>query len=357
MNNFDTQEVSQNTNSNYIQHNTGLAQTIAAISDPYDIAVTIANVDLTTGDLQTVGSNIYKALRSIYLKFTGAETGNRNVIVPTNKKIYIVEHACTGGFTVTVKTSGGTGVAISNGQIALVRCDGTNIVLVGVFAASTGVSDGDKGDITVSSSGAVWTIDNGAVTEAKQTIADNTTGNVSTSAHGYAPKGDGSTTKFLNANGAYSTPSTGAWALISTFTWSTNVTEVDFTSLSAYSELFIFIKQITLGTTGIPAIRVSSDNGSTFLSSSGEYVEVAGTGGETNATLINTTTATATAARSSFTHITNFNTTAPKIAHTITRNNGAGSSYIPSASAMNAIRVLPTGGGNITGGVIYVFGR
>ena len=51
-----------------------------------------------------------------------------------------------------------------------------------------GVADGDKGDITVSGSGATWTIDNAVVTEAKLSIADNTTGNASTSAHGFAPK-------------------------------------------------------------------------------------------------------------------------------------------------------------------------
>ena len=62
------------------------------------------------------------------------------------------------------------------------------------------------GDVT--GSGAL-TIGSGKVTEAMQVLADNTTQDVSSSKHGYAPKGDGTTTKFLNANGAYSTPSGG----------------------------------------------------------------------------------------------------------------------------------------------------
>ena len=74
-----------------------------------------------------------------------------------------------------------------------------------VALLSGGVSDGDKGDITVSGSGSTWTIDNGIVTEAKQVLADNTTHNVSTSMHGYVPKATGETTKFLRADGFWET--------------------------------------------------------------------------------------------------------------------------------------------------------
>ena len=87
------------------------------------------------------------------------------------------------------------------GKVLAVNVGETDFELV----SAGGVSDGDKGDITVSGSGSTWTIDNGVVTEAKQVLADNTTHNVSTSMHGYVPKATGETTKYLRADGGWET--------------------------------------------------------------------------------------------------------------------------------------------------------
>lgn len=79
--------------------------------------------------------------RAMYLRFTGTLTQARNIIVPTASKLYVIANDAT--HSLTIKTSGGTGVAVGNGQRRLVFCDGTNVVEpITSLASGTVISDG-----------------------------------------------------------------------------------------------------------------------------------------------------------------------------------------------------------------------
>lgn len=83
-----------------------------------------ANYTLTTSNGAT------DEARQMILEIGGTLTDNRNVVCPTQEKVYILYNNTSGGFSVTIKTSGGSGIAVPSGDRAVVYCDGTNVVSV-----------------------------------------------------------------------------------------------------------------------------------------------------------------------------------------------------------------------------------
>lgn len=84
------------------------------------------------------------------IKLTGLITANINVIVATTPDFFVVTNATTGAFTITVKTSAGTGVIASTGLSRTMICDGTNVLYandvgsgtVTAIATGTGLTGG-----------------------------------------------------------------------------------------------------------------------------------------------------------------------------------------------------------------------
>jgi hypothetical protein len=66
--------------------------------------------------------------RNQILELAGALTANINVIMPAAPWEWIVYNNTSGAFTLTVKTTSGTGVAVTQGKRALLYADGTNVV-------------------------------------------------------------------------------------------------------------------------------------------------------------------------------------------------------------------------------------
>jgi hypothetical protein len=87
--------------------------------------------------------------RNAVLVLGGTVTSPQNLIAPGVEKVYIINNGT--GSTITIKTSGGSGVAIATGTFAQVYCDGTN------FYNVTPSGNNVTGNLTVSGSGSFGT--------------------------------------------------------------------------------------------------------------------------------------------------------------------------------------------------------
>ena len=76
----------------------------------------------------TIPNGATGVARNMFIEMTGALTfSTTSLIVPANKKLYFIYNNTTGGYVVTVKVSGQTGVVVPNGYKMLLVCDGTDV--------------------------------------------------------------------------------------------------------------------------------------------------------------------------------------------------------------------------------------
>jgi hypothetical protein len=87
-------------------------------------AVSMTDADYT---LTTVNGAADQA-RNMFVTLSGTLSAARSVICPSVSKLYFVTNSTTGGYSITFKTSAGTGITVANGQRKVVYCNGTNVV-------------------------------------------------------------------------------------------------------------------------------------------------------------------------------------------------------------------------------------
>ena len=165
-----------------------------AIAGRVSIALTsTSDVTLSSGNGATDQS------RPAILNFTGTPGGAVNIICPTKSKTYVVSN--NSNQTITIKTSGGTGQAVTAGTSALVSCDGTNVI-----ASAATTAQGTKADNALPKTGGAMT---GAITTnstfdgvdvaARDAVLTSTT----TTANAALPKTGGAMTGAITTNSTF----------------------------------------------------------------------------------------------------------------------------------------------------------
>src|SRR5210317_626605 len=108
-------------------------------------------VGITSGATLTFSNGALSNGKNQVLKLTGTIAGNVNVTIPDSiEKTYLVENATTGAFTVTFKTTSGTGATWSatDKGYKILYSDGTNIVDITADLGDITAGDVTSGGIT-----------------------------------------------------------------------------------------------------------------------------------------------------------------------------------------------------------------
>lgn len=110
-------EIDPNQTSKVVSMNAAIEALEAGSIGYAAVAMTDANKTMSTAEMTHA-----------VIKITGAITAARNIVVPTLARSFVFQNGTTGGFPLTIKTSGGAGIALGVGEKAALTCDGTDVV-------------------------------------------------------------------------------------------------------------------------------------------------------------------------------------------------------------------------------------
>lgn len=119
--------------------NVALDMVDAAICGVADVSTTGGETTLSDSDYT---SDDAKAFR---IDVTGTLASNATIVVPSRNKVYAVRNNTSGAYSVTIKTSGGTGVAIPQGASQIVVVDASEDEVTTLTTAGSLDIAGDSG--------------------------------------------------------------------------------------------------------------------------------------------------------------------------------------------------------------------
>lgn len=170
------------------------------------VAAANAKLSLSVAGSSNVTLTAGQAANQIFI-FTGALTGNIQVIFPQSAKTFVVENSTSGAYTLTVIMPSGTGIAVPQGIALTLLSDATNVIVDNGIPTATSSQlykgTGAPGVIAAATAGVDYGFD--TIPQNSQSAAY-TTVLADSGKHIFHPSGDANARTFTidsNANVAY----------------------------------------------------------------------------------------------------------------------------------------------------------